>query len=63
MYRLLVYYPDSRAVHATIELAMAADVFDAITRTLAEHAGCEHVVVTLDHTRLFAVDCKGRRLP
>lgn len=63
MYQLLVYYPDSEEPHAVIPLERGADAMALITRILAEHQGCEHVVVMLGSTRLFSVDCAGHRQP
>ncbi len=63
MYQLLVYYPEKPGVHATIVAERAAEVLDLIPKILAEHDGCERVVVTYDQVRLFAVDCAGNRLP
>lgn len=65
MYDLLVFYPGdaphrpSRRVEATT----AAAVLDVIPTLLAEHEGCERVVVMMGVTRLFSVDCHGNRLP
>jgi hypothetical protein len=63
MYQLLVYYPGKAGVQATFIVERAAEVLDLIPKLLAEHRGCERVVVMLDQTRLFAVDCAGNRLP
>lgn len=63
MYNLLVYNPGERTERAVICVARAADVLTRLPELLAEHDGCEHVVVTLDGIRLFAVDCAGNRLP
>ncbi len=61
MYTVQVFY-DGR-LHHTERLASAADVLARIPGLLEEHNGCEKVVVSLERTRLFAVDCKGNRLP
>jgi len=63
MYQLLVFYSGESRPHATIEVAKAPEVLELIPKILAEHQGCEHVVVMLERARLFAVDCKGNRLP
>ena len=63
MYRLLVYYPEQTGIHATIHVDRSADVLTRIPQLLAEHDGCERVVVMFNDTRLFAVDCEGNRLP
>ena len=63
MYQLLVYFPGSDVVRATIEVERSADVLARIPKLLAEHEGCEHIVVMFKDMRLFAVDCTGNRLP
>lgn len=63
MYQLLVYFPGSDVVRATIDVEKAADVLTLIPKILAEHEGCEHIVVMFRDIRLFAVDCTGNRLP
>ena len=63
MYKLMVYHSGGAQVSATITVARAADVLSRITQVLAEHDGCESVVVTFNDIRLFAVDCAGNRLP
>ena len=63
MYRLEVFYKGERTPHATIELRKAAEVLSRISELLAEHHTCEHILVTFQNTRLFAVDCAGNRLP
>ena len=63
MYQLLVFYPGERLPHTTTKVAKAADVLELISTLLAEHGGCERVVVMNDGVRLFAVDCMGNRLP
>ena len=63
MYKLLVYHPGETVPHEVIVVAKAADVVARIPQVLADHGDCEHVVVTLDEVRLFAVDCAGNRLP
>ena len=61
MYTLQVFYDG--ALHHTERLNSAAAVLARIPELLQEHQGCEKVVVSLERTRLFAVDCKGNRLP
>jgi hypothetical protein len=63
MYRLLVYYPETKGSHLTVTAERSAEVLDLIPRLLSEHLGCEHIVVFMGETRLFAVDCAGNRLP
>jgi len=63
MYQLQVYYPGDPAQRATYQTSVAAEVIDLVQKALADHAGCERVVVTLSGIRLFAVDCAGNRLP
>lgn len=62
VYKLLVYHAGNRVPHATYSVARAADVLTRIPEVLAEHHTCERVVVTLDDTRLFAVDCAGNMI-
>ncbi len=61
MYTLDVFY-DGR-LHHTERLTNGAETLARIPALLQEHDGCEKVVVSLNRTRLFAVDCKGNRLP
>ena len=61
MYTLQVFYDGS--LHHTERLARAASVLARIPELLRDHDGCEKVVISLAGTRLFAVDCKGNRLP
>ena len=63
VYQLEVFYPGQSTPHATIRLISAPEVLVRISTLLAEHHGCEHIVVMSDRARLFAVDCKGNRLP
>ena len=60
MYTLEVFYDGK--LHHTERLTNGAEVLDRIPPLLQEHDGCEKIVVSLDRTRLFAVDCKGNRL-
>lgn len=63
MYKLMVYHPGDQVARAAIKVERAADVLAMIPQVLAEHHGCEHIVVFFDHARLFAVDCHGNRTP
>ena len=63
MYTLSVFYGSQTKPHAVHRIDRSADVLTAIPKLLAEHEGCEHIVVTSDSIRLFSVDCKGNRLP
>jgi hypothetical protein len=63
MYRLLVFHSGETTPRHLIPVARAADVLTRIPEVLAEHPGCEHVVLMYDEIRLFAVDCAGNRLP
>ena len=63
MYQLLVYFPGSSVVRATIDVSKSTEVLALIPKLLAEHEGCEHIVVKFNDSRLFAVDCNGNRLP
>lgn len=65
MYHLLIYYPGDPA-HRPSQRIEARDpkaIVDTIPKVLAEHDGCERVVVMMGVTRLFSVDCAGNRLP
>ncbi len=61
MYSLEVFH-DGR-LHHTERLATGAEALARIPILLQEHDGCEKIVVSLNRTRLFSVDCKGNRLP
>jgi hypothetical protein len=63
MYELHVYYTGDRLPRKTVKAARAAEALDRIPQLLAEHDGCEHIVVMVSGVRLFAVDCHGSRLP
>jgi hypothetical protein len=41
----------------------ASEALALIPRILAEHHGCERVVVMMGTVRLFAVDCAGNTMP
>jgi hypothetical protein len=62
MYQLVVYFPGSAIARSTISLDRSTDVLDLISKLLAEHEGCEHIVVMFNGIRLFAVDCHGNRV-
>lgn len=59
MYELMVYHPGDRIARVTVKAARAADAFALIPLLLAEHDGCEHIVVMVGGVRLFSVDCAG----
>jgi hypothetical protein len=63
VYELIVFCPGERTPHETIRVNKASEVLQLIPELLAQHDACEHIVVMMDHARLFAVDCKGNRLP
>jgi hypothetical protein len=63
MYQLQVFHPGIRGVQTVLLVEKAADVLKRIPEILAEHDGCETIVVTLEDTRLFSVDCHGNRQP
>jgi len=63
MYELHVYYPGDRLPRKTVKAARAPEAFDRIPQLLAEHDGCERIVVMVSGVLLFAVDCHGSRLP
>jgi len=61
MYTLEVFY---NGVLEHIERhSNAAAVLLRMRTLLEEHGGCEKIIVRFGSTRLFAVDCKGNRLP
>ena len=62
MYELHVYYPGDTIMRKTVRAARAAEALDLIPQLLAEHDGCEHIVVMTRGVRLFSVDCHGNRL-
>ncbi len=63
MYRLQVFYDGADVPHHTERMSRAADVISRIPVLLEQHKGCERIVVWMDATRLFAVDCEGATLP
>jgi len=63
MYELVVYYPGEDIARRRVKAGRSAEAFALIPQLLAEHDGCEHIVVLLGGVRLFAVDCAGNRLP
>lgn len=63
MYFLKVHYGGSRIPRATHSVARASDALSLISSLLEEHGECEKIAVYADTTFLFAVDCKGNRLP
>ncbi len=63
MYFVKVHYPGSRAVHESHSVERGSDVLALIPRLLETHGECEKIAVYADTTFLFAVDCKGDRLP
>lgn len=63
MYQLQVYFPGDTAPRATVPCDRAAGVMLRIPQLLADHDGCEVIVVRMGGLRLFSVDCEGHRLP
>jgi hypothetical protein len=61
MYTLQVFF-DGRLDHLEV-CRDAAGTLARIPELLREHDGCEKIVVMFGDVRLFAVDCKGNRLP
>ena len=61
MYKLEVFYEG--VLDHVERQATAVSVLNRIPQLLLEHDGCEKIVVSFDATRLFAVDCKGNRMP
>jgi hypothetical protein len=60
LYTLDIFYDGK--LHHTERRMNAAEVLARIPDLLSEHEGCEKIVVSLERTRLFAVDCKGNRI-
>jgi len=63
VYELLVYWPGEAAARTTRTAQRAAEVMDLIPLLLAEHDGCERIVVNSGGARLFSIDCQGARQP
>ena len=62
-YSLAIYFGDEIQPRHTESVSTAHAVLTRISALLREHSGCKRVVVLSGLTRLFAVDCKGFRLP
>lgn len=62
MYRIDVVYPGLGEAKETCYVARASETLTTISDLLSEHHGCERLVVWLNGTRLFAVDCRGNRI-
>jgi hypothetical protein len=62
MYRIYVVYPGLGEARETCYVARASETLTAISDLLAQHHGCERLVIWLNETRLFAVDCQGNRI-
>lgn len=63
MYQLQVFYPFDPAARRTVSVRSAAEVMELVSDLLAEHPGCERIVVLVQGVRLFSVDCHGHRGP
>lgn len=63
MYELQVYYAGDTTIRKSVRASRAAEALELIPLLLAEHDGCEHIVVLVSGVRLFSVDCAGNRLP
>jgi hypothetical protein len=61
VYTLQVFYDGT--LHHTERKVTAAEVLARIPELLREHRGCEKIVVSLERTRLFSVDCHGNTTP
>jgi hypothetical protein len=59
VYALEVFFPDDPRPRHVERLNAATEVLTRIAELLAEHVGCDKVVVTFNSRRLFSVDCKG----
>jgi len=62
MYHLEVMHLGQSVPVKRRSVTQASEVLEIIPRLLAEHPGCEQVVVWFDLSRLFAVDCAGNRI-
>ena len=62
MYHLEVIHPGEPVPVKRRSVTNAGDVLQIIPQLLAEHPGCERVVVWFELTRLFTVDCAGNRI-
>jgi hypothetical protein len=63
VYFIQVIYPDLRHPHEVHKVERAADALALIPQLLEAHSGCERIAVYAGTSFLFAVDCKGNRLP
>lgn len=63
MYLLSVHFPGEAAARLSVPVTRASDVLARIPDLLAEHPGCERVVVYFNGLRLFGVDRAGNRAP
>ncbi len=63
MYVLEVYFAGDRYPRHVVRTQSAPDAMTRIPALLAEHHGCEKIVVYSGSTRLFSVDCKGNTTP
>jgi hypothetical protein len=62
VYYLKVFFPGDPVAVQTVDVKRAPETLTRIPELLKEHDGCERIVVFLGATRLFAVDCHGRRV-
>lgn len=63
MYALEVYFPNEDSPRHVESTTSASEVLARVSTLMAEHDGCEKVVVYLGSTRLFSADCKGNTSP
>ena len=63
VFTLLVYFAGEGGARHVKIVSDPKDVLSRIPLLLDGHSECEHIVVMLGKTKLFAVDCKGNRLP
>ena len=59
VYLVEVYFAEDRRPRHAERIKSAHDAMGRISALLAEHHGCEKIVVYSGDTRLFSVDCKG----
>jgi hypothetical protein len=62
-YSVQVFYPGEATPRERHPIASSADVLAAIPKLLGQHGECEKLAVYNGPTFLFAVDCKGNRIP
>jgi len=62
MYCLSVYHPKEQHPTKTLSAESAPEVFDQISRLLADYHDCERVTVGVGPKHLFSVDREGNTM-